>query len=184
MHPLVTVILAGALLGGATAQDAPPPFKPSSNPVTDAVVQRLARDGKYLMAAAELMPADKYGFKPTPAQMSFGQLVVHVVQTNVYLCSAIGGVAPSMDVFKLADTAPKDTLVAEIRRSFDVCTQALAKTTDAHLGDEVSLMGRGTGQSRGAAMVTIAADWADHYSTAAAYLRLNGILPPSAQVGG
>jgi hypothetical protein len=30
-------------------------------------------------------------------------------------------------------------------------------------------------------MVTLAVDWADHYSTAASYLRLNGILPPSAQ---
>ena len=27
----------------------------------------------------------------------------------------------------------------------------------------------------------IAADWADHYSTAASYLRMNGILPPTAQ---
>jgi hypothetical protein len=36
------------------------------------------------------------------------------------------------------------------------------------------------GRSRVAAMVTIATDWADHYSTAASYLRLNGILPPSA----
>jgi hypothetical protein len=30
-------------------------------------------------------------------------------------------------------------------------------------------------------MITIANDWADHYSTAASYLRLNDILPPSAQ---
>jgi hypothetical protein len=30
-------------------------------------------------------------------------------------------------------------------------------------------------------MVEIAADWADHYSTAASYLRLNGLLPPSAK---
>jgi hypothetical protein len=30
-------------------------------------------------------------------------------------------------------------------------------------------------------MIDIVADWADHYSTEASYLRLNGILPPSAQ---
>jgi hypothetical protein len=42
-------------------------------------------------------------------------------------------------------------------------------------------MGRRTGQSRATALITIANDWADHYSTAAAYLRLNGILPPSAR---
>jgi hypothetical protein len=53
--------------------------------------------------------------------------------------------------------------------------------TDAHLADEVSMMGRRTGQSRAAAMITITNDWADHYSTAASYLRMNGILPPTAQ---
>jgi hypothetical protein len=55
------------------------------------------------------------------------------------------------------------------------------KATDAQLGEEVSTMGRRTGQSRAAAMITITTDGADHYSTAAAYLRLNGILPPTAQ---
>jgi hypothetical protein len=30
-------------------------------------------------------------------------------------------------------------------------------------------------------MITIATDWADHYSTAASYLRLNSILPPTAR---
>jgi hypothetical protein len=30
-------------------------------------------------------------------------------------------------------------------------------------------------------MISITDDWADHYSTQAAYLRLNGILPPTAQ---
>jgi len=29
-------------------------------------------------------------------------------------------------------------------------------------------------------MMTMAVDWADHYSTAASYLRQNGILPPTA----
>ena len=77
--------------------------------------------------------------------------------------------------------APKDELVAAIRKSFELCTDAFAKTNDPDLGEEVMMMGRATGRSRAAALVTITNDWADHYSTQAAYLRLNGILPPSAQ---
>jgi hypothetical protein len=42
------------------------------------------------------------------------------------------------------------------------------------------MFGRHTGMSRAAAVMTIATDWADRYSTAAACLRLNGILPPGA----
>ena len=39
------------------------------------------------------MPAEKYGFKPTAAQMSFGDVMVHLAEGNDYLCSAITGVA-------------------------------------------------------------------------------------------
>src|SRR5262245_64510385 len=171
------------VLGGTLAVAPQPPaqeFKPSANPVSDKVRQVLEQHSTYLVASAELMPADKYGYHPTEAQMTFGKLVVHIVQTNVAICSAIGDV-PALDVFKLADTEPKDTLVAAIKQSFTFCSDALAKVTDARLGDEASMMGRRTGQSRAAALVTIANDWADHYSTAASYLRMNGILPPSAQ---
>ena len=67
-----------------------------------------------------------------------------------------------------------------IRKSFAYCAEGLAKVTDAELAEQASMFGRPIPQSRAAAMVTIAMDWADHYSTAASYLRLNGILPPTA----
>ena len=173
-----TFVLATTLLSN---QAAAPEFKPSPNPVSDAVRQVLVQQSKNLIDSAELMPADKYGYHPTDAQMTFGTLVVHIVRTNTLICSAIGSLPASTDVMKLADTAPKETLVGAIKQSFTVCTEALAKVTDAQLGEEASMMGRRTGQSRAAALITIANDWADHYSTAASYLRLNGILPPSAQ---
>lgn len=175
---LQTFVLATTLL---SRQATAPEFKPSPNPVTDAVRQVLVQQSKNLMDSAELMPVDKYGYHPTEAQMTFGKLVVHIVQTNTMICSAIGNLAASADVMKLADTAPKDTLVGAIKQSFTFCTEALAKVADAQLGEEASMMGRRTGQSRAAALITIANDWADHYSTAASYLRLNGILPPSAR---
>ncbi len=179
MKTVMTFVLAAALcpIALAAAQMAPMGEK-SANPVTDSVRQMLARDSKNLIGAAELMPADKYGYHPTPAQMTFGHLVMHVAQSNVGLCAAISG-TPRADLGKLADTDAKDTLVTAIKTSFDYCTTALAKVTDAQLGDPVS-MGRGQAP-RAYLLVTIATDWADHYSAAASYLRLNGILPPSAQ---
>jgi hypothetical protein len=169
--------------GRATAQ-APPAFTPSANPVSDAVRTLVAKESKNLVGSAELMPAEKYGFQPTPAQMTFGKLIAHVVQTNVFICSGIGGTPPPMtqdELMKMSGTEPKDALVAAVKKSFDYCSESLAKVQDASLGEEVSMFGRKTGQSRAAAMLTIATDWTDHYSTAASYLRLNGILPPTAQ---
>jgi len=171
-------LLAATLL---STQAAPPEFKPSANPVTDAVRQSLAQQSKNLIESAELMPADKYGYHPTEAQMTFGKLVAHIAQTNSVICSMVGNTPLPTDVMKLADTAPKETLVAAIKQSFIACGEALAKVTDIQLGEEASLMGRRSGQSRAGAAIAITNDWADHFSTAAAYLRMNGILPPTAQ---
>ena len=186
----ITCVWALALSGlvrvfpARAAAQGPPVFAPSANPVSDAVRSVLARESKNLVASAELMPAEKYTFQPTPAQMTFGQLVAHVVQTNIFICSGIGSTPAPMtrdELMKLSGTDAKDALVAAIKKPFDYCGESLAKVQDSTLGEEVSMFGREVGQSRAAAMITIATDWTDHYSTAASYLRLNGILPPTAQ---
>jgi hypothetical protein len=106
--------------------------------------------------------------------------MAHIVQTNAALCGGIGGLqAPEW--MNVAESVDKDTLVAAIDKSFDYCTQALGQVKDTQVADEVTIFGRRTGRSRAFVMVTIATDWTDHYSTAASYLRLNGILPPTAQ---
>jgi hypothetical protein len=159
-------------------------FTASANPVSDAVREQAKRASTNLVGSAELMPADKYGYHPTEPQMTFGQLVVHIAQTNVTLCSGIAGTESPFtqeQMRAMSASQPKDTLVGALKRSFDFCTEALAKVTDTHLPEELSVFGRATGQSKAAGIVTIAADWADHYSTAASYLRQNGILPPTAR---
>jgi uncharacterized damage-inducible protein DinB len=178
MATLVAIVTA--LSSGTGAQT----FMSSPNPVSDSVRTLLARDSKNLVASAELMPPEKYGYRPTPAQMTFGDLIVHIVQTNVALCSAISGAKPMLspeEMRKLSGTDAKENLVQSIKQSFDYCTENLSKMTDSQLGEEGTMFGRPSGQSRAMMMVTIAADWADHYGTAASYLRLNGILPPTAQ---
>ena len=84
------------------------------NPVSDALRSQEQRRGKNLVEAAEDMPAEKYGFKPTPAQMSFGDVVVHLAEGNDDLCSAITGVAAPQRS-KVAATEAKDKLVARLK---------------------------------------------------------------------
>ena len=177
---LTTLVLVSLLPAALVAQT----FKSSVNPVSDTLRELVTRSSKNLVTSAELLPAEKYTFHPTPAQMTFAQLIAHIVQTNVALCSGISGTPSPLSpeqLKKLAGTDAKDVLVASVKQSFDYCTEALAKVTDAQLGEEVSIFGRPAGLSRAATMIAIAADWADHYSTAATYLRLNDILPPTAQ---
>ncbi len=151
----------------------------NNNPVSDAVRNIVAHHGTLMVAAAEEMPADKYSYHPTPQQMTFGHLVMHIAESNEFLCSKISGVkAPSHA--KLADTDPKDTLVDALKSSFSFCSTALAKVNDSDLGQTMPFFG-GRTVTKAFVMISLTDDLYDHYSAQASYLRLNGKLPPSAQ---
>lgn len=190
-------ILAGVLLtAGSVAAQQPAPaagmaqakapadaqeiakLGPVVNPVSGAVKAQLPRFSKNMVAAAEAMPADKYGFKPTPEMNSFAHLVMHISQSNNGLCSKISD-TPAPDV-KIADTDGKDKLVAALKASFDYCSTALEKVDDSKLADQMMLFGNRP-FSRAAVLIILSDDWYDHYGAQATYLRLNGILPPTAQ---
>jgi uncharacterized damage-inducible protein DinB len=151
---------------------------PVTNPVSSAVKAQLPRFSKNMVAAAEAMPPDKFNFKPTPEMNSFAHLVMHIAQSNNGLCSKISD-TPAPEA-KLADTDPKDKLVAGLKASFDYCASALEKVDDSKLGDQMMLFGNRP-FSRAAVLIILSDDWYDHYGAQATYLRLNGILPPTAQ---
>jgi len=178
------VTLAVALLPRLTAAQQPTPTPTVQQTASTAPVAQAFRDyGKRaatnLIAAAEEMPAEKYSFKPTPAQMSFGDVVAHVAEGNDYFCSTIAGTkAPTRT--KVSGTDAKATLVARLRETFQFCDQALASLDDSKLGEELPFFG-GRTRSRAGIMTAKTGDWGDHYSQAAIYLRLNGLLPPTAK---
>lgn len=151
----------------------------NSNPVSEAVRSIVARHGTLMVAAADEMPADKYSYRPSPEQMTFGHLVMHIAESNELLCSKISGMTPPSKL-TLTDTDPKDKLVLGLKDSFSFCSTALEKVNDSDLGSQVELFG-GRSFTKAFAMITLTDDLYDHYSAQAAYLRLNGKLPPSAQ---
>lgn len=151
----------------------------TANPVSDALRQTVQHAAKNMVAAAEEMPAEKYSYRPTPKQMSFGQLVLHVTGANAFMCSSIAG-KQRPQWSKLTPESPKAQLVARLKESFQYCTESLQGLTDAHLSDKVPFFG-GRQVTRAAMVLDAAGDWADHYGQAATMLRLNGMLPPTAR---
>src|SRR5258707_6888113 len=103
---LVVVMLVAVPAISARAQESSATI---ANPVSTTVKSQLTRFSKNMVAAAESMPAEKYGFKPTPEMNTFGHLVMHIVQSNNLLCSKISGAA-APDA-KLADSDGKEKLV-------------------------------------------------------------------------
>ena len=77
---------------------------------------------------ADAMPEDKFGFKATPAQRSYGEQIMHVAGANVMILKALGAKAtpPTMN--------PKATAKAEILKaladSYDFGIAAVKEQTD------------------------------------------------------
>src|SRR5271166_892942 len=172
---IATLVLAftSAMLAQTNA-----PTQTTSSPVVSTVRQLEERQSKNLIGAADEMPADKYSYHPTAEQMSFAHLVMHVTEANNGMCARIAGEQPR-DI-KLSETDSKDVLTKAMKDSFAYCEQVLAKADDSTLGQPVAFSGGRTG-TRAAALIYLVTGWADHYSAAAMYLRLNNLLPPSAQ---
>ena len=171
---LTSVAVAGVL--GAQAPQAPQ----GAGPMSNALLAAWTRFSQNMPAAGDLMPPDKYTFKPTPEQMSFGEIMAHEAQSNETLCGAMAGGAQKPSESAAGATAPKADLVARLRKSFETCRGVVAGLQDNTLGDSVPFFG-GRKATKARAAVALAQDWADHYAQAAMYLRLSGILPPSAQ---
>ena len=179
MRRVLSLGFAALLIPAALAaqQSSAPP----ANPTSQAARQMGSRFGGLLTKASEQVPADKLGYKPTDAQRTFGEIWAHLAGANYGICGAISGTKPPAQE-KRDGTEAKETLVAELKASFDYCDQVLAKTDDSKLGEQVDMgFMKGT---RAFALFIYVEDLADHYSQVANYMRLNGMLPPSAQRSG
>jgi uncharacterized damage-inducible protein DinB len=173
-----TLVIPALLLlaASAAAQTTPAPTK---DPVSSALRDILPGRRKNTVAAVEAMPAEKFNYKPTADQMTFGHLVGHIAETNDLLCSKAAAVpAPKVDEVK--ETESKNKLVAALKASFDFCSDALAKMDDSRLAETTEIF-PGRQGSRAWASMILAGAWADHYAEAAMYLRLDGVLPPTAK---
>jgi hypothetical protein len=152
---------------------------PTKDPVATSLRFLLQRSQNNTVGAIEAMPADKFSYKPTPDQISFAHLAAHIAGFNNGLCAKAADVpAPKVDESKETDS--RDQLVAAVKASYSFCSDALSKMDDSKLGDSIELFG-GRQAPRAMAALILSSGWADHYAAAAMYLRLNGILPPSAQ---
>jgi hypothetical protein len=151
----------------------------TKSPVSDVLRTMLAGREKNMVAAFEAMPADKFGYKPTPEQMTFGHLASHIVSSNYFFCSNVGDV-PRPATEELKGTEGKDKLVAALKASFAFCDSALAKADDSKINENITWFDNKP-RARAWAYMTLSGSWADHYAAAAMYLRLNGLLPPTAK---
>jgi uncharacterized damage-inducible protein DinB len=129
-----------------------------------------------LVALANALPEDKYGFKPTPAQRTFGEHVLHIAQINVLLTKALGGKTPEPAINMKATT--KADMIKAMSDSFDYGAKVIAEFNNTTIQETIQapFMGPST---RARIMFFLNAHTQDTYGQMAVYLRLNGLTPPA-----
>ena len=136
-----------------------------------------------LVNAADAMPADKFGYKSTPAQRSYGEQIMHVVQANQFVAGVLGGKTPVPAVNMKAAT--KAEVMTALRQSMDYLEVVLKEFSDQQLNERVAAGGfMGPSASRLRAIYWPMQHNMDIYGQMVVYLRLNGIVPPASRGGG
>jgi uncharacterized damage-inducible protein DinB len=132
-----------------------------------------------LLKIADAMPEDKFGFKSTPAQRSYGEQVMHIVQVNEMLIKTLGAKAAAPTINMKATS--KAEILQALGATYDHGAAALKEFNDAALLQPV--MGpRFLGEATRARIAYFVLSHAmDIYGQMAVYLRLNGIVPPASR---
>jgi uncharacterized damage-inducible protein DinB len=129
-----------------------------------------------ILDVAEAMPAEKYGYKPTPEISSFGEQLVHVAGiTQRFIDTAKG--TKTEAPHHAATTKPE--IMELLKKTFQNAQDAINPLTDAQLMEPVKF-------PFGDRTVTRATFWQgplyqirNHHGQLVVYLRMNGIVPPT-----
>lgn len=182
---LIRIAIASLALPVAFAAQQP---AAQANPITAAFKARILNTHRNVAQALDSIPASKFDYRPTPAQLSIGFIAQHVASDSYLYCNTFGDMKaniPEADV-STPDSVkakwPKEQLVSKLKASFAFCAQALDQLSDATLPESVSLIYAGSKRTTTRANMVLnhAIDLADHYSQLANYMRLNNLIPPSA----
>lgn len=133
-----------------------------------------------LLLSAQKMPEEYYSFKPTEADLSFGQMLAEVANWQYKNCSAVLGEKDSRSKIEAAKTSKAD-LIAALKEAFAYCGKAYDGLTDASAAQLVtfSSLAGPFPMPRQLLLDTNTGLNSLHYGNLMIYLRLKNIVPPS-----
>lgn len=142
-------------------------------------LQRWESSKLYMVAVAEAMPEDAYGFKPVPEEMSFAGQLMHIsVVLEWHTFSRFGGLdTPFRSGDYHADGLSKQEMILVLEYEFDKAAEFI-KTFDPNRLDETNAYAQFT-RTRRQFLLLLADHVTHHRGQLLVYLRLNGITPPN-----
>jgi uncharacterized damage-inducible protein DinB len=177
------------LVAACKAQNAAPPAESaaaagSAGTLTSDLLTDLGSLETKLVDLAAAIPENKYNWQPDSAR-SVRRVFLHVAADN-YVLPAMLGFTPDPATGITSDyqtgvtfemrNLPKDSVIAELKKSFAFVKQSLQGATAASMTAPVTMFGRPfTGQS---AWILTVTHLHEHLGQLIAYARTNGVKPP------
>ncbi|MFY9683280.1 MAG: DinB family protein [Candidatus Sulfotelmatobacter sp.] len=181
---LTATLLAVAIFAfPAHAQDAQKKaaVKPADSP-SQAVLSAWNEIGRKLIAMAEDFPEDKYDFKPTPAQRSFAEQLLHAANANYFFTNAaLGQKPPAEEDPKRAQYKTKADVVAFVKKAFGDGASAIKAKGDKGMSELVvdPFVNQQVRISDFA--YSFIEHSGEHYGQLVVYYRLSGLVPPESR---
>ena len=186
---IACLVVAGAAATVGTAIAAPAqqrgrgPAAPACATLACDVQGDWERTRNLFLGLVNAMPDDKWSFKPTPAQQTFAERVMHVATIDPAMLGTLGGKTPIPAI-----TNPKATtkaeVVAALQTSFDYGAALIKEFNDQQLAERIASMPfLGPSASRLKVIYFSMQHTNDIYGQLVVYLRLNGVTPPASNRG-
>jgi uncharacterized damage-inducible protein DinB len=183
----LSLALFAAMLACAT-QDATPAAEGTAPPSASVAADLLTDLGsveKKLVDLAGAIPDGRFDWRPAEGVRSVREVLLHVASDN-YLLPAMQGFTPDPSTGITTDyqtavafekrALAKDSVIAELQKSFEFVRQSLTATTPSKMAEPVSMFGQSfTGQS---AWILAVTHLHEHLGQLIAYARSNGVVPP------
>ena len=116
----------------------------------------------WVMKAAEMVPADKYNYKPVDTVRTFGQLIAHITDSYNYFCAhGVGDKVQWLTPVEKGNT-DKDTLLPKLKEAVGRCN-AVYSSSNGQLKPLFTNVGHTN----------------MHYGNIITYMRMLGLKPPS-----
>jgi uncharacterized damage-inducible protein DinB len=147
---LPALVIGQTAVAQTASNDAPAALRRSFNEVAGFVTR-----------AAEMVPADKYSYRPSASVRTFGQQIAHIADAHNYYCAQAAGRNIEWSDAVEKGAADKATLTQRLKQSVEGCAGAYSAT--GQVGALISNIGHTN----------------LHYGNIITYLRMMGMVPPS-----
>lgn len=151
-----TFSLTRGAAGAASSQQPPP----GASGAGAALQNSFATVSGYVTKSAELIPADKYSYRPTASVRSVGQLIAHIADGYSYYCAAASGRKVEWSDAVEKGNTDKAVVLGKLKEASAACDAAYGGTGHAPLIENLGHTNL-------------------HYGNLITYMRMLGLVPPS-----